>query len=91
MKPRINKMYFAVDIVNMFLCVIILLLSVFTFLDVTERTIFFPYIILLGSIVNALFGYKEVRQKDKKSRVFFAAASILFIVSLLIFAGFGGF
>lgn len=91
MRPRINKVYFAVDIINMVICVIILLLSVFAFLDVKGRIVLFPYIILLGSIVNALFGYKEVKQKDKKSKVFFAAAGILFIISLLIFAGVGGF
>lgn len=90
MKSKVKDEYFTIDMINVILCMILLVLSIIILVDVKQNQEFIPQVILLGSIINILSGIKGLKQKNKR-KLLLPVGVILFIMSLMIFLGFGGF
>jgi hypothetical protein len=67
-----------------------LILAIVALIDLNNNAWLFPYVILLGSIVNILSGFKGMKQ-NKKGKFSMFGGGILLIIALMIFGGFGGF
>lgn len=90
MKVKSNNQYVAIDIVNIVLCICMLGLVTFALLDLQNKVWLFPYIIMIGAIVNILSGFKAMKQ-NKRGKISMFGGGILFAIALMIFRGFGGF
>lgn len=90
MKSKFKDKYFVIDIVNIIFSVIMLILSIIALLDLHNKAWLFPYIIMIGAIVNMLSGFKSMKQ-NKKGKLSLFGGVMLFVIALMIFLGFGGF
>jgi hypothetical protein len=90
MKSKVKDKYFTLDLINVILGICLVIASIIVLIDVRNNQEFVPYIILLGSIINILSGMKGLKQKNKR-KLLLPVGGVLFIMSLMIFLGFGGF
>lgn len=90
MKSKYKDKYFIIDIVNIILSTIMLIVAIIVFLDLQNRVWLFPYVIMIGAIVNMMSGLKSMKQ-NKKGKLSLFSGVMLFVIALLIFGGFGGF
>lgn len=90
MKTIGKDKYFALDLIRTILCTIMLVLAIFSFTNMGEYDFLFPYVILIGAIINTLTGIKALKQKTK-GKFLLVVSVILFIIASISFLGFGGF
>lgn len=86
-----TKKDFAADIINCILGVIIIVMVIIALFDLNKRIIWFPYIMLMGTIINAITAYRMKINENKAWIVLMLTAILLFVMALALFAGFGGF
>jgi hypothetical protein len=90
MKSKIKDNYFILDVTNVILCTVMLGMSIIALINIENNVVLFPYIILMGAIVNILAGLKRVIQVNK-GKIYLFGGIFLFVISLMLFMGFGGF
>ncbi|PXV90244.1 hypothetical protein C8E03_105152 [Lachnotalea glycerini] len=90
MKSKIKDNYFILDVTNVILCTVMLGMSIIALINIENNAVLFPYIILMGAIVNILAGLKRVIQVNK-GKIYLFGGIFLFVISLMLFMGFGGF
>lgn len=78
------------DIVNCILGLIIIVTVIIALMDLNNRIMWFPYIMLLGVVVNGITAFKMKKKNNKLWIVLLSTALFLLIMSLALFAGFGG-
>lgn len=85
-KDRIlRKVRIGIDIINVILSVAVIGLVVYTFMNVSERMEYFPYIFYAGALVNAITGIKHMIS-DKKLQ---GLATWIFAAILIVAGWFG--
>lgn len=84
-----KEKYFVIDIIVVILCIILLVLSCIFLTDIRQNEELIAYIIMVGAAINMFVGSKGLMQKNKR-KYLLPVSVLLFIMSLLIFFGFGG-
>jgi hypothetical protein len=82
MKSKIKDQYFAIDVVNLILCILIIVSSVIAFIDINNNVWMLPYIIFIGAIVNMMAGFKSLKQ-NKKGILLLLGGTILLAIALI--------
>lgn len=81
--------YFLIDIIVVILCIILLVLSCVFLTDIGKNEEVIAYILMAGATINLLVGSKGLKQKNIKKYLLLVFVP-LFIMSFMIFFGFGG-
>lgn len=84
-----KEKYFVIDIIVVILCIILLVLSCIFLTDIKQNEELIAYILMVGAAINMFVGSKGLMQKNKR-KYLLPVSVLLFIMSLLIFFGFGG-
>ncbi|KAB1434303.1 hypothetical protein F7O84_17585 [Candidatus Galacturonibacter soehngenii] len=84
-----KEKYFVIDIIVVILCIILLVLSCIFLTDIRQNEELIAYILMVGAAINMFVGSKGLMQKNKR-KYLLPVSVLLFIMSLLIFFGFGG-
>lgn len=65
-KDRVlRRIRIVIDVINVILSIAVIGLVIYTFLDVSERMEYFPYIFYIGASVNAITGIKHMISQKK--------------------------
>ncbi len=79
------------DIINCILGLAIIVTVIVALIDLNNRIVWFPYIMLMGVAINSIAAAKMKKKNNKAWIVLMCTAILLFIMALALFAGFGGF